>query len=708
MSDNADVATAALVYGIDIGDWNCAIAVGRQGSTFDLLAAQLIPSAVAVADDGTYLAGWPAYRELRHEPSRYRRGLNRAFGQDERIWMGEGSAEIGHLMSLLLRELRISAEAAVPGVAARVAIAVPSGWGEGRRAAILDAAAAAGFDALRMILVDRPVAAVSSAAERMKGDTQQHLLVYDLGGTSFACTLVRRTAVGRLVALGQTTTRTDLGAAAFDQEVISAMAARSPEVSDLLDAPAPDADQRHRIAGLQSLAESIKVLLSTQRDVRTYVTLVQPGFTFEADRDAFNEAIRLSVAATVATCDGLLSRHDLSWLDVDAVVLAGGGSNLPLVEQSLGAASGHVVDRPQEPELVVSRGAAHQAAHEIRARNDEKRAAIALEASRPVPVTGRLAAKAVAPSMFSAALVAWLVWAASGGWFTATHWHGFGMWATLATGALMPVLLAVGYFWRYYPVAAVTFALASVVVPIHVVTLVVCGYRAIFTDAEVGWIPFACTVVPAVAVVAFGAAVFDLEGSISSAREVKKWAAGRRAMVQRVQREKEIGAAALPAFVSRLVREFGAARGFTPASGPFDFAVVMGRTLLLGSSRLGRLPAPGEIGSAVDAYLGKPDFTPDSAPHIAERFAQRAINVHCFLTDDVGAASESYLAEARKSLNNTNSANASAGEPAVSTTLAVVNGGDMETRLRRLLDRADRELYLPLLERAAEAAGVKG
>jgi hypothetical protein len=427
---------------------------------------------------------------------------------------------------------------------------------------------------------------------------------------------------------------------------------------------------------------------------------------FEADGEAFNEAIRLAVTATVATCDGLLSRQELSWPDVDAVVLAGGGSNLPLVAQTLGTASGRAVDRPQEPELAVSRGAARRAAHEIRALNEEQYAAGAREASRPVPVTGRIVGKAVAPLMFSAALGAWLVWAGSGGWFTATHWHGFQMWATLALGVLMPVLLAGGYFARHLPTAIAAIAPAAVLIGIHVVVLVLCGYRAIFTHAHVGWVPFVCTVVPSAAAFAFSSAALALDVPITSASQVRKWAAGQRAVAQRVQREKEIGKTALPTSVSRLVREFGAARGFTPASGPFDFAVVMGRTLLLGSSSPGKLPAPAEIGSAVNAYLGMPDSTLRTAGYLATRYTERAINVHCFLTGDIDAASEAYLAEARESLVNTGSADAATGQPALSTTLAVVNAGDLETRLRRLLDRADRELYLPLLERAAEAAGI--
>jgi hypothetical protein len=700
---SADVGGAPLVYGIDIGDWNCVIAVGRQRSTFDLVAARVIPAAVAVAEDGTHLAGWPAYQEARHEFDRYRRGLNRVFGQDDRIWLGERPVDTGHLMSLLLRELRTAAEAAVRGTPDRVAIAVPDGWGDARRAGILAAAEAAGFDAQRLVVVDRPVVAAAHAAERMSGDRKLHLLVYDLGGTSFACTLVRRTAAGLLVAVGQTATRAGIGAAAFDQELVAAMAARSPQVKELLDAPDPDEDQRHRIAGLQSLAEDLKVRLGSAPRVRTYVTLVQPGFAFEVDRGAFDEATRLSVRATVVTCEGLLSRHEMSWADVDAIVLAGGGANLPAVRRELAAASGHTVEVPHEPELLVARGAAHQAGRDIQAVRDEQRAAASDDS---VPVTGKLAVPAPSGGMFAAALAAWLGWAGSAGLYTGAQWRGVVAWLALGAGALIPLLMAYGYVTRRYAAPVVAVGLGVGLGLLHVVTLGIYGYRESFTSADVGWIPFVALGVGVLALVGFVAAVSDLDWSFSQAHDVKVWEAGRRAMVRRVLRDKEIGKSQLPSVARRLVGEFPAARGFKPADGPFDFAIVSGRTLLLGSTRAGAMLSADQINSAVAAYLGRPGSAPTHSSVIAQRFAGRPINVHCFVIADADPATAMLQDRASPDLRQAGAARSGSGEPAMSTSLAVVDADDLEARLRRLLERADSELYLPLLERAAEAAGV--
>jgi hypothetical protein len=202
------------------------------------------------------------------------------------------------------------------------------------------------------------------------------------------------------------------------------------------------------------------------------------------------------------------------------------------------------------------------------------------------------------------------------------------------------------------------------------------------------------------------AAVSALDWSFSQAHDVKAWEAGRRAMVRRVLRDKEIGKSQLPAVARRLVGEFPAARGFKPADGPFDFAIVSGRTLLLGSTRAGAMLSADQINSAVAAYLGRPGSAPTHSSVIAQRFAGRSINVHCFVIADAEPATAMLQDRASPDLRQAGAARAGIGAPAMSTSLAVVDADDLEVRLRRLLERADSELYLPLLERAAEAAGV--
>ncbi len=704
----------ALVYGIDVGNWNSSVVVGRQHATFDRLAAQVMPSAVAAADDGTLLAGWPAFRDLRHEQARYRRGLNRVFGQEELIWLGDQPVAPTLLMASLLRELRTSAEAAVPGTPARVAVAVPDDWSEGRRAAMRDAAASAGFDPQRIVLVDRPIAAAGAAADRMSDDRQRHILVYDFGGSCFACTVVRRTGAGRLVVLGQTATRADLGAAAFDHQVVAAMVARSPQVKELIDVPEPDEDQRHRLAGLQPLAESLKIRLSVEERVRTYVTLVSPGFALEIDRDAFQEAIRLSVTATVVTCEGVLARNELGWPDIDAIALAGGGANLPSVRQALATTAGRSIAPPHEPELAAATGAARQAGTEVRAARERRRSDPA--ASAAPRVTGDFVTLPPSRPQFGSVLAAWLVWALTGGWFTATHWEGLGMWLVLGAGLLIPVLLVAAYVARHYGLTMATFALGIPIAAVHLVTLGFCIYRAFFTDSPVGWIPFVATIVPILALLAGGSVVIELRDSVDQAQRVKSWVTQRRELVRGVVRDKVSGGAELPEFTATLLHDFAAARAFAPAADPFDFAIVRGRTLLLGARRPDNRPSPEKIASAVDAYLGPPGSVPvepllirryaQPGPQVIRRYAMRPINVHCFLAGDNDAQSQQYLAVTRPGLRDNASADRGQGRPAFSTTLHVISGGDLEDRMRRLLDRADNELYLPLLERAADAAGL--
>ena len=631
-----------------------------------------------------------------------------AFGQQEQIWLGEAPVATGELMALLLAELRTAAQAAASGTPDRVAVAVPSGWGKVRREALVAAATAAGFDPAHCVLVDRPVAAGCLAASRLTGDKQRHLLVYDLGATSFTASLLRRTSTGRLVPLGQEAIRTDLGVGAFDLDLLAAMAARSPQVAALLDSQSPDTDEQYRIAGLHALAETVKRQLSTRSRVSTYVTLVQPGFTFEAERSAFDEAVRLTITATVATCEDLLDKYDLSLSTVDVLVLAGGGGNLPLVARELATARGRHVDVPVEPELLTARGAAEQAALEIRARNEQRRAALNQEASRPVPVTGSLPRKWTDPGMFGLGLALWLGWAASGGWFTLTHWHGPWAWATLGCGALMLGLFVVGYLIQIDAVVGVSVVACIGPGVVHLVTLIVCAWRAIFGHTHVGWARFVCTAVAVAVIIGLGSIAVTISFDLDAGADRRTWAAAQRRLGRAVVQTAAYGSKPVPEFVSQLLAEHPAARGFTPAKGPFDLAIVQGRTLLLGSTEPDTQPTVATVRSAIDNYLGKPASAPKSAPDIDARFAARQINVYCFLIGELSTASETYAQSTSAELQNDGAANQESGLPAISTTVAVVPGGDLKTRLARLLDRADREYYMPLLERAAEAAGLPG
>jgi molecular chaperone DnaK len=695
-------AESVLAYGIDLGGWNCTVAVARvTGVVVEQLAFQVIPAAAGVSADGRRFAGRPAEENLRHDPVRYRRGLIHRFGPHERVWLGDAPVATDELMALLLGELAAAAQQAVPGEPDRIAIAVPSGWGEARRETLLAAAKAAGLDPARTALVDRAVAAGSPAAADLGGDRQRHLLVYDLGATTFTASLLRRTGGGRLVAIGREAVRADLGAGQLDQELLDAMADRSPQVAELMEARAPDADQQHRIAGLNALAEAVKRQLGKRRQVSTYVTLVRPGFTFEAERDAIEEATRLLVAATIVTCEDLLARYGLSLSTVDVVVLAGGGANLPPVTREL-ARRGNA-DVPVEPELTVARGAAYWATGEFRTANERRRGAADVEASRPVPVTGRMPRMPVKPGIFALTLLLWLAWAASGGWFTVTHWHGPLARVTLGGGALLLVLLTAAHLRASFLADVAAMLVGVGVGGIHVVSLIVYGSRAIFGHTDVGWVPFVSMAVAGVAAIGLCVIAVDIGPETESAVPAR-WRAEQRRLGLSVIHQQASGRGPLPDLVTPLLADRPAARGFRPVEGPFEFAVVQGRTLLLGSAEPDARPTVESLKSAILDYVGEPPSATRFANKLRPRFLARQINVHCLLIGALTAESEKYVERTGAELPNHDRTFAL---PAISSTLAVVSESDLNTRMARLLDRADREYYLPLLERAAEAAGLR-
>jgi hypothetical protein len=380
---------------------------------------------------------------------------------------------------------------------------------------------------------------------------------------------------------------------------------------------------------------------------------------------------------------------------------------MPLVARELATARKRGVDAPAEPELVVARGAADQAAQEIRARNEQRRAALDQEARRPVPVTGSLPRKPVAPGTFALAVVLWLGWAASGGWFTFAYWHGPWAWATLACGALMLGLFTIGYLIENDIVVGASVAACVGTGGVHLVILIVCAWRAIFTPTHVGWAPFVCSGVAVAVIVGFGTIAVVITDDIATSKDLRTWAAEQRRLGEAAVRTRPSGSPPVPRLVSQLLAEYPAARAFQPAAGPFEFAIVQGRTLLLGSTEPETRPTAASVRSAIAGYLGKPPSAPKLAPDIGPRFAARQINVYCFLVGEVSTAAEAYAQNIYAELPNSASPNQASGWPVISTTLAVVAGGDLKPRLSRLLDRADREYYLPLLERAAEAAGLR-
>ncbi len=365
----------ALIVGIDLGTTNSLVAhmagdgprviPGARGQT-------KVPSIVGLTDNGL-LVGDPAKEYLVRDPSRTIYSVKRFMGKavsdvaDElkyfpytlqekggviRIQVGQKTYSPPQVSAMILKELKLRAEAHLGEEITKAVITVPAYFNDNQRQATKDAGLIAGLDVLRII--NEPTAA--SLAYGLQKNTQGNVAVYDLGGGTFDISILKlKDGIFEVLA---TNGNTHLGGDDFDRRLVDAVIRDIDALHGVKVEDSPELMQTVRLE-----AEKTKIRLSDEQQAHVAVTLPDGKGTYGRtwSRDEFESLVQDLVEQTMTPCRHALSDAGLKTGQIDEVVLVGGSTRMPVIRARVQALFGQAPHCDLNPDEVVALGAAVQA-----------------------------------------------------------------------------------------------------------------------------------------------------------------------------------------------------------------------------------------------------------------------------------------------------------------------------------------------------------
>ncbi len=347
------------VIGIDLGTTNSCVAVMEGGEPVvipNAEGARVTPSVVAFSKTGERLIGQVAKRQAVTNPERTISSVKRDMGTDRRIKIDDNEYTPQEISAMILMKLKQDAEAYLGETITQAVITVPAYFSDSQRQATKDAGRIAGLEVLRII--NEPTAA--SLAYGLDKETNQKILVYDLGGGTFDVSILEiGDGVFEVLA---TSGNNRLGGDDFDQRIVDYLAEefKKEQGIDLR-------NDRMALQRLQEAAEKAKIELSSV--LTTNINL--PFITADASgpkhldmtltRAKFEELTSDLVEKTMGPLRTALNDAGLSPDQIDRVILVGGSTRIPAVQAAVKKAIGKEPYKGINPDECVAIGAAIQA-----------------------------------------------------------------------------------------------------------------------------------------------------------------------------------------------------------------------------------------------------------------------------------------------------------------------------------------------------------
>ena len=347
------------IIGIDLGTTNSCVAVMEGGEPVVITnpeGARTTPSVVAFAKNGERMVGQIAKRQAVVNPDRTIISIKRKMGTNEKVTIDGKSYTPPEISAMILQKLKADAEAYLGEPVTQAVITVPAYFNDSQRQATKDAGRIAGLEVLR--IVNEPTAA--SLAYGMDKEGSHKILVYDLGGGTFDVSILD---IGDGVfEVLSTNGNTHLGGDDFDQRIMDYLVAefKRTEGIDL-------SKDRQAMQRLKDAAEKAKIELSgvTSSNINLpYITADATGpkhLDVTLTRAKFNELTADLVEDTIKPLRQALSDASLTANDIDKVILVGGSTRIPAVQEAVKAATGKEPFKGINPDECVAVGAAIQA-----------------------------------------------------------------------------------------------------------------------------------------------------------------------------------------------------------------------------------------------------------------------------------------------------------------------------------------------------------
>ena len=349
----------AKTIGIDLGTTNSCVAVIEGGEPVVIANAEgsrTTPSVVAFSKDGERMVGQVAKRQAITNPDRTVSSIKREMGTAYKVAIDGKSYTPQEISAMILQKLKADAEAYLGETVTQAVITVPAYFTDAQRQATKDAGKIAGLDVKRII--NEPTAAALSYGVDKEND--QKVMVYDLGGGTFDVSIIEMgDGVQEVLA---TAGNNRLGGDDFDKRIIDWMVASFKTETGIDLSSDKMAMQR-----LKEAAEKAKIELSgvtTSSINLPFITADQTGpkhLDLTLTRAKFNELTSDLVEATMGPVRSALSDSGLQIGQIDKVLMVGGSSRIPAVQEAVQKLIGKEPFKGINPDECVAIGAAIQA-----------------------------------------------------------------------------------------------------------------------------------------------------------------------------------------------------------------------------------------------------------------------------------------------------------------------------------------------------------
>ncbi|MGC6369272.1 molecular chaperone HscC [Pseudomonas sp. K2I15] len=349
-----DATNAPALLGIDLGTTHSVIALWHEGKTRlipNALGDVLTPSVISLDEDGRILVGKAARARLATHPQRSVAAFKRFMGSDKRFELGDQSFSPEELSALVLGALKADAEAWLGHPVHEAVISVPAYFSDEQRKRTLFAAELAGLSVTR--LINEPTAA--AMAYGLHEQKFERTLIFDLGGGTFDVTVLEYALP--LIEVHASTGDNFLGGEDFTEALLKACLRDWQLLPATLDVQA-QANLRDSLEGLKcKLSSGAQTLAWNHAGITREWQLDEPG-ALKIWAPLLN---RLRTPIEQALRDSRLRPQDL-----DNLVLVGGATRMPAVQQMVATLFGRLPYRHLDPDTLVALGAAAQAACKAR------------------------------------------------------------------------------------------------------------------------------------------------------------------------------------------------------------------------------------------------------------------------------------------------------------------------------------------------------
>ena len=346
------------IIGIDLGTTNSCVAVMEGGKPVVIAnteGARTTPSVVAFTKTGERLVGEPAKRQAVTNADKTISSIKRDMGTDKKRTIDDKKYSPQEISAMILQKLKSDAENYLGEKVTEAVITVPAYFNDAQRQATKDAGKIAGLDVKRII--NEPTAA--ALAYGLDNEKEQKIMVYDLGGGTFDVSIIE---IGDgVIEVLSTSGDNRLGGDDFDQKITDYMLAEFKKTEGIDLSTDKMALQRFKEA-----AEKAKKELSSATTTNInlpFITATAEGpkhFDMNITRAKFDELTHELVERTAKPVNNALSDAGITASELGKVLLVGGSTRIPAVQDKVKQLTGHEPSKSLNPDECVALGASIQ------------------------------------------------------------------------------------------------------------------------------------------------------------------------------------------------------------------------------------------------------------------------------------------------------------------------------------------------------------